>query len=284
MTVNISFIKLKGNVTDNYELTKTGWKNKDVHWKNIHKVMYNSTIQYAPYTWRNGYKTYPNWNNQDQDCIILDIDDGLSIPEFQKRYSYLTYCLATTKSHQKLKKGLIHDRYRICIPCINVSHDAELYFRALELFCEDNDKQTLTKTSSFLGNNGAIIIYNDGEPLDFYVYNELAKEQLDSERIEKLVIDEDYLPSYRSSLSLNAIKEQLTFEVVVDILTELGYEVKGNKFKLRDDERTDSATINYRSLIITDFGDGYFGDILDVLTSKHDYSFNEAMKYVSNYL
>ena len=47
MTVNVSFIKLKNNVTSEYQLTKRNWKSKEVQWSDIHKVMSNSKIQYS---------------------------------------------------------------------------------------------------------------------------------------------------------------------------------------------------------------------------------------------
>lgn len=50
MTVHISFIKLKKNVVDSYELTKRNWKSKEVQWNDIHKVMSNSKIQYSCYS------------------------------------------------------------------------------------------------------------------------------------------------------------------------------------------------------------------------------------------
>ena len=56
MNVNISFIKLKNNVTSEYHLTKRNWKSKEVQWNDIHKVMSNSKIQYSCYSWLNGYK------------------------------------------------------------------------------------------------------------------------------------------------------------------------------------------------------------------------------------
>ena len=283
--VRLSFLVLKGNIVDNYELTKTGWRSKQVLWTDVYKLMTNSKIQYSPYVWKNGYKTFNNWTNDTQQVIVLDIDDGLSIPEFQKKHKGLEYILATTKSHQKLKKNQVLDRYRVMIPAINISHEEKIYFRSLELFSEDNDKQTLTKTASFLGNDEAIVIHNKGKVLDLYPYNEVAISQLEKEKSEKLEIDEDYM-TYNSSnrKSVNEIKEELTFEVLADMLMDLGYELRGNKFKLREDERTNSATISYKSLVVTDYGDGWYGDIFSILMDYHSYTFREALDYVRKYV
>ena len=283
MNVNISFIKLKNNVTSEYHLTKRNWKSKEVQWSDIHKVMSNSKIQYSCYSWLNGYKTYDNWSNDKQSCVVLDIDDGMTISQFQKQYKHLTYCLATTKSNMIMKKGLVLERFRVLLPCINVSTNPNIYFKALELVCDANDTQTLTRTASFLGNDNAIIIYNDAKVLDMYPYNELAELQLQEEETNKLIIDQDLLPNV-SRLNVSTIKENLTFEVVVEVIRSLGYEVNGSKFRLRSDERTDSATINYRSLNIKDYGDGYSNDLIGLLVDKHGFSFKEALSYINNYI
>ena len=110
--INISFIKLKGKVVDNYRLTKKNWCNKDVLWEDMVKVVSNSKIQYSMTAWRNGVKTPKNLDRSKQNAICLDVDDGLSIYEFQRMFKKYDYILATTKSHQKNKKGKILDRGR----------------------------------------------------------------------------------------------------------------------------------------------------------------------------
>ena len=51
--INLSFIKLKGNVKDNYLDSLKGFRNKDVNWDDLHKVLGNSKIQFSPYMFRN---------------------------------------------------------------------------------------------------------------------------------------------------------------------------------------------------------------------------------------
>ena len=112
----------------------------------------------------------------------------------------------------------------------------------------------------------------------------LAKEQIDSEVREKLVIDKDLMPNYSGNNKIEDIKEQLTFEIVVDVLKSVGYEVVGNRFKLRDNENTSSATINYKSLLIKDFGSDYYGDLFDILVEHQEMKFGEAMRYIRNFI
>jgi len=282
--VNISFIRLKGKVTDNYKLTKSGWLNKMVNWDDLHKVMGSSKIQFSCYSWRNGYKTYDNFQRDKQDCLIWDIDNGLTIPQFQKMFSKYQYILATTKSHMKEKKGTVCDRFRVLIKAINIPSDDLVYFRAMELLAPFNDAQTLTPTGSFLGTDNCLIVKNEGKSLDMYKASMLAEGQLDSEKVEKLSFDKDLMPSY-SNNSFQEIKENLAFEDVVSVLDSLGYEITKNKFRLREEEQTASATINYKTLYIRDYGDDEAGgDIFDILVKHQGMSFSEAKRYVSNFI
>lgn len=280
MTVNLSYIALKGNVIDNYKKSKHGWRNKDVEFDNLKNVLSNSTIQFSPYGFRNGVKTYDNWNNDKQDMLVFDIDEDMSIAKCQSMFSKYKYLIGTTKSHQKEKKGVICDRYRLCIPAINIPNSPDIYFRMLSLLVPTNDAQTETRTGAFLGNDDAIIIYNDGKLLDCHKASLFAEEQIRLEESEKVVIDPDLVTS-RGGYSLQRIKEDLDFEGVVDILERCGYEVHGNKFKLREDERTNSATISYKTLTITDYGSGYYNDVIGVLVDYQHMSFRDAISFAA---
>ena len=280
--INISFIKLKGKVTDNYLKTLKGWANKDITWEDIHKPMSSSKVQYSCYAWKNGVKKSNNFTREKQDCFILDIDDGMTINEFQSLFNKYKYILGTTKTHQKEKKGIVCDRFRVIVPAINISQDDSIYFRAMELIAPFNDVQTLTKTASFLGNNSAIIIRNDGKLFDMFKANELAIKQLKAEQADKVVIDKDLLPSYGNS-SLESTKSELTRETVTDILNNIGVDVVGNKCKLRDDERTHSVKI-YPDGGMYDFGDRKAYDIFSVLQERESMTFREAINYVRNFI
>lgn len=286
MTVNISFIKLRGKIVDNYILTKKNWRNKEVNWNDLPKVLGDSTVQYSPYSWKNGYKTPNNFNRDNQDCIVWDIDDGMSLDEFQKMFKSYQYVIGTTKTHQKEKKGVVSDRFRVVIKAINIPSNSEVYFRTMELLAPFNDLQTLTPTASFLGNNDCIILTNEGKALDMFKASSIAEQQLEDELKEKMLkqVDRDLIDTYHKGMTIETLKEQLTFEIVVDVLTSVGYEVIGNKFKLREDERTNSANVNYKSLNIKDYGSDYFGDIFDVLQTYHEMDFREALRYVKQFI
>lgn len=284
MLVNLSYIKLKTNIIDTYTKSKKGWLNKDVEWDRLKNVLSSSKVQFSPYQFRNGVKTDFNWSNDKQDLLVFDVDDGLSLAECQKMFKRYKYLIGTTKSHQANKKGVVCDRYRLCIPAINIPREKEVYFKMLSLLVDFNDEQTEHGTGAFLGNDDAIIIYNEGKLLDCHKASLLAEQQIASEKVEKASIDRDLIPNYGGNNTIELIKKELTFEIVVDVLESVGYEVKANKFRLRDEERTDSATINYKSLVVKDFGSGWFGDIFSVLEEYQDMKLSEAIRYVSNYV
>ena len=282
MTVFISYKVLKENVIDSYSSTLKNWKSKMVQWENLYKVTINSKVQFSPFEWKNGIKKGKNWNNDKQDMLVFDIDEELSISDCQKLFKKYKYLISTTKSHKKEKKGLVCDRYRLCLPAINVPRNSDVLFRTKELMLPINDEQTQTLTAAFLGNDEAITIYNDGDLIDCHKASMLAEEQLKNEYVEKIVIDKDLLPTY-GSVSLQTIKERLDCEIVKDILSSVGYELVGNKFKLREEERTESAKV-YPDGYIVDYGGDFKADIFQLLIEYHGMSFREALRYCNNFI
>jgi len=284
--INLSFIKLKGKVTDNYTKTLKNWRNKDVNWYDLPKVMGNSNIQFSPYRWTNGAKTVKNFNHDKTNCIVLDIDDGLTISSFQNMFKKYKYLLATTKSHQQDKKGVTCDRYRVIIPAINIDCNADVHFRALELIAPFSDKQVLTKTSSFLGTSNCVVIRNDGKKFDMFKANELAKSQLIEESIELARkkakhIDSDLRDTHYGRLDSETILEQVTYEVMCDVLESVGYEIIKGKISLRD-ERTSSCKVYDNSVF--DFGSGDSHNVFGLLMKYHNMNFPQAIRYVNNFI
>ena len=284
--INLSYIKLKGKVIDNYTSTLKGWHNKMVNWEDMHKPMSDSSIQYSCYSWRNGCKTGINFDRSKQNCLCLDIDSGMSIQKFQKMFSKYTYILGTTKNHMKDKKGLIVDRFRVVIKAINIPDDDLVYFRTLELLAPFNDAQTLTKTASFLGNDNAMIIRNNGKSLDLHKIGLVASQQIEQEKLERegKKIDKDLL-SNSYGFSVEMVKEQITREVVIDVLESIGVEFNSiGKCRLREDENTFSAKV-YESGYVKDYGsDDMSGDVFHILMELEGMTFIEAVRYVRNYI
>ena len=84
------------------------------------------------------------------------------------------------------------------------------------------------------------------------------------------------------SLSIDEVKAHLDQNKILAFIEILGYEVKGKKFKLRD-ERTPSTSVSSDGLI-TDFGGDFKGDIFDLLQKYHGMSLDEAVRWVAREL
>ncbi len=84
---------------------------------------------------------------------------------------------------------------------------------------------------------------------------------------------------------LNEIRNSLDGETTTHILQHIGYKIyPRNKFKLREDERSASASVRNKDGYIKDFGGDYSGDIIGLLMNYHNMSFEEAVKYVATCL
>lgn len=104
MSVTISYSK---HITENFKTVKVP----------LNKIcdLVKSEYNYSAGTFKNGYRKADNYQNY-SDLIILDIDDGLTLNEAKDVFMQYDYIIATTKSHQKEKNGIICDRFRVILP------------------------------------------------------------------------------------------------------------------------------------------------------------------------
>lgn len=83
---------------------------------------------------------------------------------------------------------------------------------------------------------------------------------------------------------LQELKQQLDGNGTIHILSHMGYTLyAGNKFKLRSEESTPSASIR-RDGYIKDFGGDFSGDLIELLKQYHNMSFEEAVDYIATCL
>lgn len=75
-----------------------------------------SNGNYSPFQYDNNYRKEIYSNLDKCNCIMLDFDDGLSINEAKIIFSEYKNIIATTRSHQKEKNGIICDRFRVILP------------------------------------------------------------------------------------------------------------------------------------------------------------------------
>jgi len=80
------------------------------------------------------------------------------------------------------------------------------------------------------------------------------------------------------------VKQNYTQQNIAEILSFIGYQIDRNyKFKLREDEKTPSASISSAGLI-TDFGSGWSGDIVSLLHECRNIPLGEATLYIAQLL
>ncbi len=79
------------------------------------------------------------------------------------------------------------------------------------------------------------------------------------------------------------LKERLSYEDTTRLIDFIGHKFDRNgKFRLREDERTASASVRKHDNYIKDFGSDWGGDIFSLLMEFHGLTFTEAVEYVAN--
>ena len=186
----------KTSITDNIIISintnispkePNGWIVKQGNFFNLHKIVCGN-VRYSAGTFLQGYIKEDNYLKE-QNLIILDIDEGMSIDEAKKLFSDMTYLIATTKSHQKEKNGLICDRFRIILPCLNTFHlDSETYKityqNILDVLGLKADKSCKNVSRWYYGNPEGEYWYNEGELFDIRMFipdsieNQISKKNI----------------------------------------------------------------------------------------------------------
>ncbi len=287
MIINISYLNTPLE-SDDLKLNENMWitakpyyKNKNIKFEQLHRMVSSDYRQYSPFFFKDGTKKSENWNNENQNILILDIDDGLTIDKAKEIFKGFKYFICTTKSHQKEKKGLVCDRFRIILPIINnpIGDDYFSYMRNLEKMFSFIDVQVNTKTGAFLGFAKCEYWYNNGDLFDMDILRPVS-----IKKVEKIINKQ--MPFNEADIALESIKSSLTSETVAEIVNSLGFEVDRNfKFKYRQDERTPSASINNgTNPLIKDFGSDISGDIFYFVQKVNNLNFLESVDYVKRYI
>jgi len=282
--------KLKDNM---FLTAEPLYQTKEIEFTELHNLIKSDYRQYTPFEFMGGKKRSENWSNENQNLLILDVDDGLTIAEAKDMFKEYKYLIATTKSHQVEKKGLKCDRFRVIIPSLNIPRGSE-YFeftKILENKYPFIDTQVNTKTGAFLGSADCEYWYNNGKDFN-------CRELIDIQRkIDKATFKQTQAntskakqkvskpqATYSNEIDTQAIKSRLTRETVADIVSSCGFEVNRKfMFKYRPDERTPSASIS-PDLLIKDFGSDLSTDSIGFVQETKQMNFKDACEYVGSYV
>ena len=82
------------------------YKNMDIEFDKLIDIVKSDYRQYSPFVFQYGIKKSDNWKNDNQNVIVFDVDDGLSVEDAKVQFKDYEYLIATTKSHQLEKKRL----------------------------------------------------------------------------------------------------------------------------------------------------------------------------------
>jgi len=183
---NITFYSAKGKVKTDIDapmifsmsgdITEGFVANEKITWKEMHKVVTRDGLQYSAHRFKNGYRKKDNVITSFS-LLILDVDGGTPLEVAKIVLSDFTHMIATTKSHQKDKNGVVADRYRILIPMeYTLDLNAEQYQKFMRNVMDDLPIELDVACSDiarfFYGSTGEYW-YNDGVLMncDKYVAN-----------------------------------------------------------------------------------------------------------------
>lgn len=177
---SVSNIRL--SVGASAELTCTDFEAVEVPFNELHKIT-GGAVAYAPGIFRGNKIGNKNWMGGN-DLLMIDIDndrdedDVLTIDTARTKFSAFTHLICTTKSHQKEKKGIVADRFRIILPCTYTKLDIDGYKKIMESIIEQYglanycDKQaTMDAARKYMPNASQQYWYNEGwlmNPLIYY--------------------------------------------------------------------------------------------------------------------
>ena len=276
--------KLKGSM---FLTAEPLYKNIDIEFEKLIDIVNSDYRQYSPFCFTGGVKKSENWDNSKQNIIIFDIDNGLSIEDAKQQFKDYEYLVATTKSHQQDKKGVICDRFRIILPAKNIPL-GDKYFemmRVLEDRFDFIDKQVNTKTGAFLGSFGCEYFYNSGMVFDCSPILRMIKPIEDKTPLRSNINIPTAQKVYKTdSLPIQDIKNRLTRDIVASIVSDCGYEVNRKyMFKYRQNEKTPSASIS-ADCLIKDFGSSLSTDAIGFVQESQKTDFKTAVLIVGKYV
>lgn len=143
--------------------------------KGLAEKIINAEFRYSAGTFRNDYINDANYL-QEQNLFIIDIDNDLTLEDAKNLFSGMTYLIATTRTHQKEKKGIVCDRFRIILPTMSTFHlspavYSEMYMNVINsLGIEEADTQCRNASRWYYGNPDGQYWYNEGELLDIRTF------------------------------------------------------------------------------------------------------------------
>jgi hypothetical protein len=292
MKVNISYHKSKKNIaslTEDMSGSQYNWISTTIDFNDLHELTCDSLVQYSPYRFMGGERAKHNViRNGFQDLLIFDIDDGKSMSKCMETLIDYRFLISTTKSHQKVKKNKVCDRFRILIPVMNSPVDDNIYEECISILGASlgADKQANMLGSCFLGFNGSQYAYNDGKTYDLTKVVSIATDTIvrkERARELKRSLSKLNCNSSKRIVDTSELKSTMSYDDSIQILSDIGVEVKRRKISIRENDRSPSVHM-YDNGRFVDFGSGISYDIFDIVQHFTGMSFKESLSYVNDFL
>jgi len=130
-----------------------------------------SEMNITPCQFEGGHKTKEKWICAG-DCLVFDFDIGVILEVMKLSLRDYTYLIHTTKSHRKLKNGIMSDRFRLYLFCKKITLNKSDYETLMHSLCElmKSDIQAAGCQMSFKGFKRAQFKYNEGLLFDWEYY------------------------------------------------------------------------------------------------------------------
>ena len=168
----------RDRIANHKKLWKYGYRVAEVNMSQVARIVKSDYRCYSAGIFKDGVAKNENW--QYQDLIIFDVDDGLMLQEALEKFGDYDGIIATTRSHQKPKNGVVADRYRVILPlkerifCTPEDYKEVManIFKAYPFV----DEACKDPSRIYFGNSDAQIYGLGGDRLfDFYAYAEKIK-------------------------------------------------------------------------------------------------------------
>ncbi len=160
---------------------KSGYREIEVSFDKLYRVVQSDYRLYSAGTFNDNFAKDENWTGQD--LLILDIDDGLPIQQALEKFKEYMAMIHTSASHQKDKKGVKCDRYRVIIPLTKrTSCTKDEYKDTMKLLSEKVynfiDHKCVDAARIYFGAAHSEIYYTEGtKHFNFNEYLEIMRQR-----------------------------------------------------------------------------------------------------------
>lgn len=148
-----------------------GFEVEEYNWGEIGEVV-KSNINYSSSIFKDGYRKKDNYMGSN-DVFIGDVDGGIPIQDMIWRLDHLglSGLIATTRSHNKEKKGVIDERYRVLIPLAykfkgSAEDYSKFYLSVVAMLGGGLDEACKDASRFFYGNPDSQYMYIEGDSLN----------------------------------------------------------------------------------------------------------------------